>query len=1054
MPIHLPRFARGLLTISLLFSLLSGLVGQFLIPAKAAPYQATQYDVVINEIAWMGTQFDANDEWIELYNTTSLDINLNGWSLSSSDNSPDIMLSGTIPAHGFFLLERTDDSTVTIPADLIYTGALNDGGEGLELTDETSNIIDTANQAAGSWPAGSVATRSSMERLDIIPDSPTVWATNDGNTKNGNDAGGNPINGTPKSINSATVNLQLTATFTASPTLLPTSTPTFTGTPTLTGTTTNTGVPTFTFTPTFTSTSTPTFSPTATIDVNVTPTLGVLINEVGWMGTVASSNDEWIELYNPGATDIDLNGWRLLANGTSSVTLSGTIPAGGFYVMASAGTFTDVPIAHSLSIGLTNSGMILQLFTSADVLVDTANVDGGAWPAGIASPTYATMERHSVGADVASNWYTFVGSPAKHDRAGNLVKGTPGQVNWATTVVATSVTAANIIISEVAWGGTRASNSDEWIELYNPALTAVDLTGWRIEAPDGSPVIPLSGTIPAQGFYLIQRFPNTFQDVTADLTYDYFVALADSGEALQLMNAGRVVVDTANKAGGAWPGGSASGYHPSMERLAKGGVIVADGTYAWVTNSGVVRNGHDAQGNTVYGTPRQPNWAFAITITPSPTRTNTATRTPTRTATLTRTITPTGTRRTPTASPTPTLGVVISEIAWMGTKASSSDEWIELYNRGSAAVDLSGWTLKSTDGTINILFTSSDPDHTIAAGKYFILARAGTFESVVINKNISDSISNDGRALELRNASGILIDTANANGGAWPAGVASPSYYTMERHLLNFRDMSANWYTFGGTPTEKDADGNWIYGTPGYANWAAGVTATPSRTPSPTRTPTRKGAVIVTPSTTLVINEFMPRAGFDWNQDGRVDVFDEFIEIANLGPLDINLNGWKLDDAAGQGSSPYTIPSKTLKVGERIVFYASQTNILLSDGGDTVRLMNPNNVVKDAQTYSVIKVADLSWCRLPDINGSWFMDCFPTPNQRNSRTGEVPDAPPDTGLETPLCLLPDTLPEDFRNAECYGFGSNMWQAMYWDLAGWFKEFIVPQGASKWDTFVE
>jgi hypothetical protein len=456
----------------------------------------------------------------------------------------------------------------------------------------------------------------------------------------------------------------------------------------------------------------------------------------------------------------------------------------------------------------------------------------------------------------------------------------------------------------------------------------------------------------------------------------------------------------------------------------------------------------DLATNTNKASTSTDNTVTAPSVVPS------STPTPSRTHTPSRTPTPTGTLRTPTPSPTPTLSVVISEIAWMGTKASSSDEWIELYNRGSVAVDLSGWTLKSTDGSINIVFSASDPDHTIAAGKYFILARAGTFESVVINKNISDSISNDGKALELRNASGILIDTANANGGAWPAGVASPSYYTMERHLVSFRDMSANWYTFGGTPTEKDADGNWIYGTPGYANWAAGVTATPSKTPSPTRTPTRKGAVIVTPSTTLVINEFMPRAGFDWNQDGKVDVYDEYIEVANFGPLDINLNGWKLDDAAGQGSSPYTLPSKTLKVGERIVFYASQTNILLSDGGDTVRLMNPNNVVKDAQTYPVIKVADQSWCRLPDINGSWFMDCFPTPNQRNSRTGEVPNAPPGTGLETPLCLLPDTLPQDFRNAECYGFGADMWQAMYWDLTGWFKEFIVPQGASKWETFVE
>jgi hypothetical protein len=622
---------------------------------------------------------------------------------------------------------------------------------------------------------------------------------------------------------------------------------------------------------------------------------------------------------------------------------------------------------------------------------------------------------------------------------------------WTPTNIATTV-----FISEVAWSGTRASSSDEWIELYNPTLAAVSLDNWRLETPNGPRVIPLSGTIPPQGFYLIQRFSGTFQDVTADLTYDYFVPLSDSGETLQLKNPGRVVVDTANKAGGAWPGGSAGENHPSMERLAKGGSIVADSLYAWVTNSGAVKNGHDAMGNAIYGTPKQANWAFSITITPSPTRTITLTPTPTRTPTSTRTRTPTGTLRTPSPTPMPTLNVVISEIAWMGTSSSnSSDEWVELYNRSAAVVDLSGWSLRSTDGVINIEFASSDIYHTIAPGGYYLLAKEGTFDSVITNKTITDTFSNDGKFLVLRDDKEVLIDTANANGGAWPAGTTSPYYATMERHLVSFRDVSANWYTFAGPPTEKNRNGvSWIYGTPGYANWAFSVTATPSKTPTPTRTATRKGAVVVTPSTTLVINEFMPRAGFDWNQDGKVNVFDEFIEIANYGPLDINLNGWKLDDAAGQGSSPFTIPSKTLKVGEHIVFYASQTNILLSDGGDTVRLMNPNNIVKDAQTYSVIKVADVSWCRLPDINGSWFMDCFPTPNQRNSRTGEVPNAPPDTGLETPLCLLPDTLPEDFRNAECYGFGSNMWQAMYWDLAGWFKEFIVPQGSSKWDTFVE
>ena len=43
-----------------------------------------------------------------------------------------ISLEGTISAHGFFLLERTDDATVAnIDADQIYAGGLNNNGENL-----------------------------------------------------------------------------------------------------------------------------------------------------------------------------------------------------------------------------------------------------------------------------------------------------------------------------------------------------------------------------------------------------------------------------------------------------------------------------------------------------------------------------------------------------------------------------------------------------------------------------------------------------------------------------------------------------------------------------------------------------------------------------------------------------------------------------------------------------------------------------------------------------------------------------------------------------------
>lgn len=101
--------------------------------------------VVINEIAWMGTAVSATDEWIELFNTSSEDISLAGWKLAADDGAPSISLSGSVPAGGYYLLERTDDTTVPdVTADKIYSGDLGNAGETLQLFDGQGIIVDTA----------------------------------------------------------------------------------------------------------------------------------------------------------------------------------------------------------------------------------------------------------------------------------------------------------------------------------------------------------------------------------------------------------------------------------------------------------------------------------------------------------------------------------------------------------------------------------------------------------------------------------------------------------------------------------------------------------------------------------------------------------------------------------------------------------------------------------------------------------------------------------------------------------------------------------------------
>ncbi|MEX2008354.1 MAG: lamin tail domain-containing protein [Candidatus Spechtbacterales bacterium] len=136
--------------------------------------QGAQPPVHINEIAWAGTSSSANDEWIELYNTSASDIDLTGWRLVAEDGSPAVTLKGEILAHGFFLLERTDDSTTPALADMLYTGALSNNGELLKLTDPAGRLIDsvpglpTEASAQGGWQAGDNTTKQTMARADDL----------------------------------------------------------------------------------------------------------------------------------------------------------------------------------------------------------------------------------------------------------------------------------------------------------------------------------------------------------------------------------------------------------------------------------------------------------------------------------------------------------------------------------------------------------------------------------------------------------------------------------------------------------------------------------------------------------------------------------------------------------------------------------------------------------------------------------------------------------------------------------------------------------------------
>ncbi|MFN8414433.1 MAG: lamin tail domain-containing protein [Anaerolineales bacterium] len=660
------------------------------------------------------------------------------------------------------------------------------------------------------------------------------------------------------------------------------------------------------------------------------------------------------------------------------------------------------------------------------------------------------------------------------------------RVNSVGAAPAKVVLPGDVLISEFRFLGPTGAD-DEFIELYNPKSTSVDLTGLKIMGSNNAGATGTRVTLgsvvllPGQYYLIVNSGASAGLLALQNTTYATDIT-ADGGVAITLNDGVTVIDQVGLSVGSAYKEGTilaplAGTANQSYERKLGGALSNCVDTnnnfsdFIWNNTSSNPQN----MASPLVACP-PPTSTPTITDTPSQTLTPSNTPTPTSTGTATSTSTSTSTS-TPTATNTSTITpaglqtVLISEIAWAGTAASSSDEWIELRNPGAVAINITGWVLKSSDGTPNIILSG-----TIPAGGYFLLERytdASDIDATVSNITadqlyVNNALSNTGESLSLYDASNTLIDTANANGGSWPAG-SSTTFGTMER-IGTLPDSDSAWSTNTGlVKNGEDANGAALLGTPKNGNSptptptltpsvtltkAPTNTKTPTRTRTPTRTPTRTKTPTVVPLSRPIINEFLPRPGFDWNQDGKVDVFDEFIEIKNIGAAEINLNGWQLDDEANLGSNPYVIQNLVLKPGERAVFYGLQTNILQSDGGDTIRLLNPSGKVYDSYTYKIAKTADASICRLPDGNGSWYEDCVPTPNLTNTRQGKAPSAPSGVEVESPLCDLPDTLHPAFFFAECRGYGAKIWSSFYWDNGGWFGDFIVPENQSKQNSFVE
>jgi hypothetical protein len=142
--------------------------------------------------------------------------------------------------------------------------------------------------------------------------------------------------------------------------------------------------------------------------------------------------------------------------------------------------------------------------------------------------------------------------------------------------------------------------------------------------------------------------------------------------------------------------------------------------------------------------------------------------------------------------------------------------------------------------------------------------------------------------------------------------------------------------------------------------------------------------------TGVLINEVLP------NPHSRYP--NEWVELVNPGATTLDLAGWAIDDAPG-GGAPYRLPAGT-QIAPHGLLTLQLPKALLNNGGDTVRLLRPDDSAADEYSFGATS-ADVSLCR---IAGVWATECEPSPGAANQVSSA--SAAPTTTIGSATTTMP------------------------------------------------
>lgn len=182
-----------------------------------------------------------------------------------------------------------------------------------------------------------------------------------------------------------------------------------------------------------------------------------VINEVLWPGSDLSTSDEWVEIFNPDASTVDVGNWTITSLNSKGEHVvearfaTGTLLQSGQYFVvarksAASSRLLLEPGLLAPDLTLPNTNLLLKLRDSAGSVIDEVD-DGSGVPFAGANPSgtgsKASMERidPQAAGTLKENWRTAISISGLDD--GAKVIATPGNPNSSPIVSSASSTGCN-----------------------------------------------------------------------------------------------------------------------------------------------------------------------------------------------------------------------------------------------------------------------------------------------------------------------------------------------------------------------------------------------------------------------------------------------------------------------------------------------------------------------------------------------------------------------------------------------------------------------------------